>query len=188
LSIDPDHLTLKLGQTTPSYVVSVLGSDGKSHEVQAALESMNANVLAADPDAPGRFVAKGYGATQVRAVFRGHEVFASVEVTGQRFDRVISTLDEGDRDFAVKVQVTAAKSEGALEYRLRVVGQPPPDQWIAARSAGDFQEVELHSPRMSYGPRDTKYPLVIEARAASGGPVQQYPLTFQLKTRIEETK
>ena len=111
-----------------------------------------------------------------------------MEVNGQRFVGVAPTLNEGDQDFDVSVKVVAAESEGELEYRVYAAGQPPAENWVPIQQAGQLRQVELRSPRMPYGPRGTRYQLIIEARSPAGGSVQQYPLSFQLKSRIEETK
>ena len=189
LSIEPSKISLQVGEATPPLAVMAHRADGgPPYEVPAALESMDPNVLTPDPQNPGRFVAKAFGGTQVRALYRGREAVATVEVTGKRFVSVTPTLNEGDQDFNVSVKVVAAESEGELEYRVYAAGQPPAESWVPAQQAGESRQVELRSPRMAYGPRGTRYQLMIEARSPSGGSVQQYPLTFQLKARIEETK
>ena len=56
---------------------------------------MDATILSPDAETPGRFIARGYGSTKVRAVYQGREVDAAVEVAGQRFAKVtVSTLSQ----------------------------------------------------------------------------------------------
>jgi hypothetical protein len=188
LYIEPAQVSLQVGQPLPPLAVMAQGAEGPPYQVPATLESMDPNVLAPDPQLPGGFTAKALGGTQVRATYRGRDATATVEVNGQRFVGVTPTLNEGDQDFDVSVKVLAAESEGELQYRVYAAGQPPPENWVPAQQIGQMRQVELRSPRMAYGPRGTRYQLIIEARSPSGGPVQQYPLSFQLKSRIEETK
>jgi len=183
LSIEPSEITLQVGQATPPLKVTAQGQSGPPHEVPAVLESTDPNVLA--PDAPGRFVAKGFGSTQLRAEYRGREAFSKVTVTGNRFMKVNARLNEGTENFDVSLEVLAAKSEGPLEYRVYVAGQSPAEAWVPAEVQGEFRRVSLRGPAMPYGPRGALYHLMIEARDAGGGAIQQYPLTFRLKEDIE---
>jgi hypothetical protein len=148
---------------------------------------MDTDVLRPEPLSPGQFVASSLGSTQVRGVYRGREVFATVTVTGERFLEVNTTLNEGAEDFSVNIEVLAAASEGPLEYRAYVAGQTPADVWQPAEEAGQFRRVALQSPQIPYGPRSARYSLVIEARSTESGTVQRYPFTFRLAPNIERT-
>ena len=90
LLIEPKHVALGLGDAT-EFIVTFVDSAGGRFRVpakEARLESLDPTVLAPDPNAPGRFVAKGYGSTKIHAETQGREVDATVEVTGQRFAKV----------------------------------------------------------------------------------------------------
>jgi hypothetical protein len=185
LSIKPSQIHLEVGQEMPRVVVTVRGSDGLARQVSATLESLDANVLAPDPQSPGRFVAKSFGATQIRAVYRGKEAVAKVDVSGKRFVRVTTELYPENQYFEVGVKVLAAGSEGPLEYRVYVAGQPPAEKWTPAETAGGALQVELRSPRMAYGAHGDRYELILEARSPKGGSIQRYPLTFQLSAILK---
>jgi len=187
IRIEPPTVSCRVGQSTPAFSVIAQPVDGAPHKVPAVLESADENILVADPSSPGVFNARGLGRTQVRALYRNREAFATVTVTGQRFLDVTTTLNEGDEDFSVTVEVLAADSEGPLEYRVYLAGQTPPEQWVLNREQGDRRRAVLQSPRMTYGPPSARYSLVVEARAPGGGPVQRYPFTFRLAPRIERT-
>ena len=80
--------------------------------VQAQIESMDKNVLDADPAQPGQFVARSQGQTQLHAVYRGKEVFAKVSVSGKRFQSVNrrTTASSNDQfDMTIEVLAAAAK-------------------------------------------------------------------------------
>ena len=136
----------------------------------------------------GRFTAMALGSTQVRGLYRNREVFATVTVTGERFVDVETTLNEGEQDFQVTIEVLAAKSEGPLEYRAYVAGQAPAEAWQAAEESGEHRRVVLQSPPMPYGPRSARYGVMIEARSPGDGTVERYPLTFRLAPRIERMR
>ena len=103
----------------------------------------------------------------------------NVNVSGKRFLSVSTTLNEGDGDFDVTIEVLAAASEGALEYRVYADGQTPPANWQASQPAGaESRRVVLRSPRMPYTTRSSLYRLILEARDPAGK-VQQYPFTFR---------
>ena len=88
---------------------------------------------------------------------------------------VKTTPNMAEKDFDVTIEVLAAAAEGPLEYRVYVEGEAAPDAWTANEPQGDSRRVELHSPRMAYGPPGTLYHLMIEARDAATKTVQQYP-------------
>jgi hypothetical protein len=185
LSITPDHVRLEPGQSTPVFVARELDSAGHSHTVPAILESMDLTVLRPDPDTPGRFVAKGYGTTKVRAAYQGREASAVVEVAGQRFTNVtVSTSSQvGTATFDMTVLVRTAQSEGRMEYRIYEAGQTPPDHWTAAEPRDGGQQVELRIPQLE---REKKYRLVIEGRDGPSGTVEQYLLPFMLSINQEK--
>jgi hypothetical protein len=185
LWIQPPEIVLQVGQAMPPLMVMAQRQDEKPYEVPAALESTDPNVLAPDTEAPGRFVAKAVGQTQLRAEYRGREAFAKVTVSGSRFQQVTARLNPGKDDFSVSIEVLAAQSEGPLEYRVYAAGQSPAETWVSAQVQGDFRRAILRSPPVPYGPRGSLYHLMIEARDPSGGTIQQYPLTFGLREHIE---
>ena len=187
LSIEPGQLALQVGQATPRFSVVLHGAGGDTSEVSAVLDSTDPHVLAPDPQIPGRFIAKDYGGTQVRAVYRGHEALANVTISGKRFTSVNTSLNEGPDDFDVTIDVTADAAEGPLEYRVTAPGQPPPAAWQPAETAGDSRHVVLHSPRMQYRGPAAQYRLIIEARDPAGASTQQYPFTFRLVPKLERT-
>jgi hypothetical protein len=184
LWVEPASQNVPLGGTTARTAVMAKGQGGLPYQVPAALESTDTNVLEPDRDAPGRFLAKAIGGTQIRADYRGRQAFAKVTVSGKLFENVDTTLNDRADDFDMSIRVLAAKSEGALEYRVYAKGQPPDDRaWVRAQPQADGSRVELVGPRMPYGPADAVYQLIIECRDGAGGPVQQYPLSFQLETK-----
>jgi hypothetical protein len=182
--LEPREASLKVGEITPPFAVMSQDAEGFVRSLPAALDSVDPNVLLPDSRFPDRFVARGLGRTQVRAVYRGRELFADVNVTGERFIDVDTSLVEGQEDFSVTAEVLAAKSEGPLEYRAYVAGQSPPETWVPAQEAGDYQRVVLQSPRIPYGSRSARYSLILEARSMTDGSVQQYPFTFRLAPKI----
>ncbi len=190
LRIEPSAISLRVGQATPPLAVMARGQDGLSYQVPAVLESLAPTVLEADPSAPGRFVAKALGGTQIRASYRGKEGFAAVAVSGQRFVEVREIKDSltGDaRQFDIGLEVLAAGSEGPLEYRVYAAEQPPAEDWVSAQPEGEDLRTVLRSPRISYGPPGAVYHLVIEARGGSDGSVERYPFSFRLKQQVERT-
>jgi len=187
LWMEPPEASLRIGETTPPFAVMARSADGRTFQVPAALDSTDTSVLRSE-GLSGRFTATSLGSTQVRGLYRNREVFATVTVTGERFVNVETTLNEGEQDFNVTIEVLAAKSEGPLEYRAYAAGQAPPETWQPAEEAGEHRRVVLQSPRMAYGPRSARYGLIIEARSSESGTVQRYPLTFRLAPRIERTK
>jgi len=187
LWMEPPEANLRVGEATPPFAVMAQSADGRAFQVPAALDSMDTSVLRSD-GLSGQFTATSLGSTQVRGLYRGREVFATVTVTGERFVDVQTTLNEGEQDFNVTIEVLAAKSEGPLEYRAYAAGQAPAEAWQPAEEAGEHRRVVLQSPRMAYGPRSARYGLIIEARSPESGTVQRYPLTFRLAPRIERMK
>jgi hypothetical protein len=178
--IEPPEVTIPVGQLTPPFAVIAQGPDGQSYQVPATLQSLDPNVLVVDPQYPGRFVAKGFGQTQVRAEYRGREAYAKVMVSGKRFESVNATLHEGPQSFEVTIKVLAAAEEGPLEYRVYAANQPPPENWVPAEQVGAFRQVTLRSPPLAYGPYGALYTLVLEARTPGTTAVERYPLTFTL--------
>lgn len=184
LWIEPSELTMKKGEVTPQFSMLTQTDDGLTQRVPAAFDSLDSDVLAPAAFGGRSFLARGMGKTQIRAVWRGREAFADVDVTGQRFIDVRTTLNEGDEDFYVTVRVLAAASEGPLEYRAYAAGQTPPEAWVPADEAADGSRVVLQSPRMVKGPWNQRYGLVLEARSRQDGTVERYPLTFRLAPTI----
>lgn len=188
LSIQPADVSLKVGETTPVMIVLAHETGRPPYPVPATIESLDPSVLAPAGMAAGTFVAQGLGGTQVRAVYRGREALANVTVTGKRFLSVQSTLESGTSDFAVRIEVLAAASEGPLEYRVFAAGQPPQDEWVPAQAVGDQQRAVLTTPRIAYGDRSARYSLILQSRPQGGGSQQQYPFTFRLESRIVEDR
>jgi hypothetical protein len=188
LRIEPPEVSLRVGETTPRFVVGAQAADGRTYQVPAELESTDTSILRAEGPLPGQFTAVSLGSTQVRGLYRGREVFATVTGTGERFLEVTTDLHEAEQDFFVTMEVLAANSEGSLEYRVYAAGQAPPEAWQPAEESGEHQRVVLQSPGMPYGPRSQRYSLIIEARSRENGTVQRYPFTFRLAPRIERLK
>jgi hypothetical protein len=188
LSIQPTDVSLKVGDTTPLMTVLAHEAGRPPYPVPAAFESLDQSVLTPAGLGAGTFVAQGLGGTQVRAVYRGREALANVTVTGERFLRVDTTLESGTNDFAVRIEVLAAGSEGPLEYRVSAAGQPPQEEWFPAQPQGDQQRALLTSSRIPYGDRTARYSLILEAQPQGGGSAQRYPFTFRLESRIVEDR
>ena len=92
---NPPELNLQVGESHPAAVMAK-SADGTEVAVQAPIESLDKNVLDADPGQPGQFIARSQGQTQLHAVYRGKEVFAKVSVSGMRFQSVKSTHNRID--------------------------------------------------------------------------------------------
>jgi hypothetical protein len=184
LWLEPREASLKVGEMSPPFAVMSEDSGGLVRQLPAMLESVDSNVLVADSQFPSRFLARGLGRTQVRAVYRNREMYADVNVTGDRFIDVQSSLVERQSDFAVTMEILAANSEGPLEYRVYPAGQSPTEVWVDAQSVGDYQRTVLQSQPIAYGPRGTRYGLVLESRSKTDGSVQRYPYTFRLAPKI----
>ncbi len=196
LWIEPSSLSLRVGQVTRPLAVMAQTADGLAYQLSANLHSMDPQVLARDPAAPGRFVAHGLGRTQIRASHRGREAFAEVTVSGRRFVEVREIKDSltGDAQlFEIALEVLAATPEGPLEYRVYVAGQARAGDWVAARAEDGQLRTVLRSPRIPYGPPGSVYRLIIEVRGTGGDSVppaaedavQQYPFSFRLKQQVE---
>jgi hypothetical protein len=188
LSIQPSDVSLKVGETTPLMTVLAHETGRPPYPVPATLESLDPSILTPAGLAAGTFVAQGLGGTQVRATYRGRETSANVTITGERFLSVETSLNGGASDFAVQIEVLAAASEGPLEYRVSVTGQPPQNDWVPAQPDGVRQRAVLTSSRIPYGDRSARYSLLLEARTQGGGTAQRYPFTFRLESRIVEDR
>ena len=155
---------------------------GEPVAVQAKIESLDPNVIDADPSSPGQFVAKSQGQTQLHAVYRGKEAFAKVSVAGQRFQSVQSSYNRSDK--SVTIEVSAAAGEGDLEYRVYEEGAVPKENWVPNQAEGDTRKASLRTE-----PLDTskdEFHIVIEARDKAGKSVQKYPLTLVRSVTYEQ--
>lgn len=186
ISINPSELNLQAGQSSPAAVMAK-SADGQEVAVQATIESLDKNVLDADPAQPGRFVARSQGQTQLHAVYRGKEVFAKVSVSGKRFESVKSSHNRIDKEhFDMTVEVLAAGGEGELEYRVYAEGEAnPKENWVPNQPEGDARKATLRSDPLSYNQGD-EYRLVIEARDKATKSVQKYPLTLIRSVTVEQ--
>ncbi|MGQ9574976.1 MAG: hypothetical protein ACUVUC_06630 [Thermoguttaceae bacterium] len=185
LWIEPPRVVLPVGSTTPRLAVMVRPPGGAPREMPAVLESLDLQIIAPADQAPGRFVAKAPGRTQVRALCAGQELYADVTVTASRFTSLATRIaDQDDRGFRVLAELSAPAAEGPLEYRVYVPGQAPP-AWVPAQQVRDQPRVVLQSPRLPTGPPSTVYRLMFEARSRANDSVQQYPFTFRLAPVIE---
>jgi hypothetical protein len=182
LRIDPADMTLQVGQSTPPLTLSGKGPDGTPYQVSATLENQDEKVLGAAPDTPGRFVAKAMGRTQLKARYKGVDLFATVTVPGKRFVEVKTAPNPGDKKFDATIDVVASAAEGPLAYRAYVDGETPPDTWTPNEPRGDSRHVVLHSSKPAYGSPGTLYHLIIEARDAATKQVQQYSLTLHVRS------
>ncbi|MDO4549762.1 MAG: hypothetical protein Q4C96_00750 [Planctomycetia bacterium] len=186
LSISPVEHTMRVGDVTPSFVVTGRDASGTVFPVPAVLTT-DASILMADTSDPTRFRAVSMGQTQVRAMYGGSELFATVSVSGDRFLNVDGQLNEGDSSFSVTLSVSAAAEAGALEYRVYEAGSAPAENWQPGTLGEGGQNVMLNSPQIQYHPSRThEYKLVVESRPVGGGAVQKYPYNFQLRGRIEK--
>ena len=150
LSIDPADMALQVGESTPPVMVSGKGPGrhplpGAGHPGKPGREGAGRRA-----DAPGRFVAKAMGRTQLKARYKGVELFATVTVPGKRFIEVKTTPKLG-AEFDVTIEVLASAAEGPLAYRVYVEGETTPDTWTPNEPQGDSRHVVLHSPKLSYG-------------------------------------
>lgn len=186
LAFNQSEYVLQAGQpATPA--VMATGPDGQPKAVQAPIESMDKNVVDADPAQPGQFVARSQGQTQFRAVYRGKELFAKVTVSGRRFETVTPTLNDqpGNNDqFTVTIEVLAAATEGGLEYRVYEQGANPKENWVPNQVQGEKGKVTLGSDPLKFGPRGQIYHLVVEARDKATQRIEKYPLNLQLGSTI----
>ena len=183
--IEPNAITITVGQATPPLRVFAKSPDGRMDQVPATLEATDPTVLEPDPLQPGQFVARSLGSAQVRAVYRGREAFATVQVSGDRFLEVETQLNARPDDFDVSIEVLAAESEGPLEYRVYPAGQPPTETWVPSQTDPAGHRTTLSGPRMAYGERGAMYHLILEARNPRDGSTERYPLTFRIRPEIE---
>ena len=181
LRVAPADITLQVGETTPPVTISGKGPDGTPYQVPATLENQDEKVLGAASDAPGRFVAKAMGRTQLKAHYRSLDVFTTVTVPGKRFMEVKTTPTQGDKKFDVTVEILASAAEGPLAYRVYVDGETAPDSWTPDEPRGDSRHVILHGLKPAYASAGTLYHLVIEARDAATKQVQQYSVTLRVR-------
>jgi hypothetical protein len=189
LWVEPPRAALGVGDTTPRFALMAQSSGGTPREVPATIESTNPNILAPASGQPGRFAARQMGSTQVRATVGDRTLYADVTVTGARFDTIRTSIaSPTDADFGVHAEITAAGTDGPLEYRVYRSGQTPSGPWISAQVERDHRRVVLDSPRIPIGPPSAFYTLTFEARDPATGTVQQYPFTFRLAPQIERAE
>ncbi len=188
IRIEPSSVTITVGQATPPLRVFAESPDGRMDQVPATLEVTDQNVLQPDPLQPGQFVAQALGSAQVRAVYRGREAFATVQVSGDRFLEVDTQLNARSDDFDVSIEVLAAESEGPLEYRVYPAGQPAAETWVPSQAEAGGHRTTLRGPRMGYAERGAMYHLILEARNPRDGSTERYPLTFRIRPEIERIK
>jgi hypothetical protein len=188
IMIDPNAITITVGQATPPLRVFSQSADGRMDQVPATLEATDPTVLEPDPLQPGQFVARALGSAQVRAIYRGREAFATVQVSGDRFLSVDTQLNARPDDFDVAIEVLAAESEGPLEYRVYQAGQPPAETWVPSQADSAGHRTTLRGPRMAYGDRSAMHHLILEARNPRDGSTERYPLTFRIRPEIERIK
>jgi hypothetical protein len=174
ITIEPGDFMLQPGQAATAAVMAQPAGGGEKVAVQVPIESLDKNVIDADPSSPGQFTAKSQGQTQLRAVYRGKEVFAKVSVAGQRFQSVRSSYNDSDK--SVTIDVSAAASEGEIEYRVYEDGVPPKENWVPNnQQEGDARKATLRSDPITDKP---EVHLTIEARDKATKSVQKYPLTL----------
>lgn len=182
ITVNPPENNMQVGgKVTPAVMAQPAGG-GEPVAVQAKIESLDPNVIDADPSSPGQFVAKSQGQTQLHAVYRGKEAFAKVSVAGQRFQSVQSNYNRNDK--SVTIDVSAAAGEGELEYRVYEEGAAPKENWVPNQAEGDARKASLRT-----DPLDTskdEFRLVIEARDKAGKSVQKYPLTLVRSVTYEQ--
>lgn len=186
LSMMPTDCTVRVGELTPSFIVTARDETGASFTVPAVISSTDPMILEGTED-PTRFRAVSMGKTQVRALYGGKELFATVSVAGERFVNVDGELNEspGSNSFSVTLSVMANAAAGALEYRVYERGRASSENWVPA--AG--QSVTLSGPAMQYNPdRAYQYTLVVESRPAGGGETQEYPYNFRLGGIIKKVE
>jgi hypothetical protein len=188
LSINPPEISLQAGQSTAPAVMAK-SADGTEVAVPAAIESLDKNVLDADPAQGGQFVARSQGQTQLHAVYRGQEVFAKVSVSGRRFQSVKAAHNRIDKEhFDMTIEVLAAGGEGELEYRVYAEGDASAkENWVPNQPEGDTRKVTLRSDPLSYNQGD-EYHLIIEARDKNTKRVEKYPLTLIRSVTVEQQK
>ncbi|MGO9109380.1 MAG: Ig domain-containing protein [Thermoguttaceae bacterium] len=183
---NPPDLNLQAGESHPVTVMA-RSADGTEVAVQTPIESLDKNVLDADPAQPGQFMARSQGQTQLHAIYRGKEAFAKVSVSGRRFESVRSLHNRIDHDhFDMTIEVLAAGGEGELEYRVYPEGEAnPKENWVPNQPEGNSRKATLRSDPLSYGSGE-QYHLVIEARDKNTKSVQKYPLTLVRSVTVEQ--
>ena len=182
IRIDPEVISLSVGQKSAPIAVFMDGPNGPEG-VPASLESLDAEVVSPEEPFQGSFVATGMGETQIQAEYQGATAVAMVTVSGNRFQQVNETVNKGINDFNIGVEVLAAASEGALEYRVYESGQPAPENWIAAQMQGDTQRALISTPQIPDRGAAAVYNIVVEGRDSTGA-IQQYPMSFSTTTAI----
>jgi hypothetical protein len=184
---NPPSYDLQAGDPAAPAVMAK-AADGTEVAVQAPIESLDKNVMDANPAQPGQFIARSQGQTQFHAVYRGKEVFAQISVSGKRFETVRPTHNPKDKDtFEMTIEVLAAAAEGELQYRVYAVGPgapAPKENWVPNQPDGDKRKVTLRSDPMSYNSGE-EYHLMIEARDKNNV-VQKYPLTLVRSITVQQ--
>lgn len=185
LSLSPMDITLRVGETTPSFVVTARDETGQSFPVSATISSTDETILQQDSLDPSRFRAVSLGKSQIRAAYGGQELYATVAVAGERYLSVDGQLNENANDFTVTLSVSASQGEGALEYRVYEANTAPPEVWVAGTPGADGLNVLLSSPAIAYRGRNDQYTLIIESRTAGGSNIQKYPYNFRIGGMIK---
>ena len=185
INFNPSELEMQVGESKAAAVMAK-SADGTEVAVQVPVESLDKNVMDADPAHPGQFIAKTQGQTQLHAVYRSREVFAKVSVSGKRFETVNPSLNELGDKFNVSIEVLAAAAEGELEYRVFPAGAAPQENWVSSQPDGDHRKTTLTTDTMDFGPRGQIYHFVLEARDKATKRVEQYPLSLQLGFMIKK--
>lgn len=189
LTIEPRRVSVKVGESTPPYVVTLRAADGTQRVVEGAKLVADDPILVRDGKDPSRFTAQSLGRTQVRATYGGREAIADVTVSGERFTTIKTAIaDQGDRDFEVSAEIIAADADAPLEYRVYVAGKTPSGDWTPSQVVGGSRRATVQSPRITTGPASASYQLIFEARDPRDKSIQKYPYTFRLGRTIEEVK
>ncbi|MDO4570632.1 MAG: hypothetical protein Q4D38_09635 [Planctomycetia bacterium] len=187
LTINPAQHSMRIGETTPQFIVTARDDTGAAVPIGAVVESADPSILAPDPLNPGRFRAVSMGTTQVRGIYASQEVSATVSVAGDRFMQVDATgMIENPSDFSVTLSVAASADAGALEYRIYEAGTPAPEAWQTGAPGADGLNIMLNSPPVKYRGRNDRYTLIIESRSAGGTDIQQYPYNFVIGGMIKK--
>jgi hypothetical protein len=174
ITLNPPYNNLQVGDKVSPSVMAQSAGGGEPLAVQAPIESLDTKVIDGNPAAPGQFVAKSQGQTQLHAIYRGKEVFAKVSVAGQRFQSVKSSYNRGDK--TMTIEVVAAPGESELEYRVYEEGATPKENWASNQPDGNARKATLVTDPLTNDKEDVH--LVIEARDKAAKNVQQYPLTL----------
>jgi hypothetical protein len=174
ITISPPENNMQVGNKVAPAVMAQAASGSEPVAVPARIVSLDPNVIDADPSAPGQFVAKAQGQTQLHAAYRGKEALARVSVAGQRFQTVQSSYNRNDK--TMSIDVLAAPGEGELEYRVYEEGASPKENWVSNQPEGDSRKALLVSEPL--GSEKEEFHLVVEARDKATKSVQKYPLTL----------